>query len=96
MSLIIKDTAHLPPEDWIYLVEQTGFTVRTKNYSMFYPEIVKHCQSNNAPIPSEQDVINFLCENVTVPCYEGMTPLVNKFTAGVFKLPSVGCCGKLG
>ncbi len=95
MSLVIKDTDHVPPEDWIYLVEQTGFTVRTKYYRSLYPEIVKHCQSNGMPIPSEQDVINSLCANVTIPCYDGMTPLVNKWQSGVFTLPSVGCCGKL-
>lgn len=96
MNLVIQDTDHVPPEDWNYLVEATGFTVRTKYYGQLYPQIVTHCKSNNVPIPDQQQVIDYLCRNVTVPCFEGNEPIINKWQSGIFKLPSVGCCGKLG
>jgi hypothetical protein len=96
MSLAIRDTSTIPPEDWIYVVAQTNHPVRTKNYSLLYPEIVDHCTSNRIPVPSQQEVIDYLCANVHVPCYDSEThvPLINKMGLP-FVRPNTGCCGAM-
>jgi hypothetical protein len=93
MPLVIQDTSHVPSNGWEYIVDQTNFTVVTRNYSILYGEIVKHCTSNNVPIPSQQSVIDRLCETLAIPCYDGMSPLVNKFTLNLPDAPRGGCCG---
>jgi hypothetical protein len=97
MSLAIRDTSVVPPESWIYLVEQTGVLITTKNYAMLYPLVVQHCQSNNVPVPSQQDVVNYICKEAHVPCFDREThqPLINKFTLGLPNPISSGCCGKI-
>jgi len=96
MPLVIQNTATVPSDGWTYLVEATGYTVFTRNYSMLYQMIVQHCQANNVPPPSEQDVIDKLCEEKHIPCYNSETrqPLVNKFLLGLPEPAPLGCCGK--
>ena len=91
MPLVIQNTATVPPEDWVYDVN--GFVISAKYYDNLYPQIVKHCTANNIPVPSVQDVIDRLCATLTIPCYEGRTPLVNKWQEGVFALKPCGGCG---
>lgn len=96
MPLRIRDTSVVPPQDWSYYVSETGYMVKTKNFYQAYPMIVEHCQSNNVAVPSQQTVIDYFCNNLTIPCYESDThaPLVNAWTLGLPKPPRIGCCGK--
>jgi hypothetical protein len=96
MSLAIRDTTTVPPEDWLYYVEATGLTITTKNYQTLYPAVVEHCRSNNVPVPSEQEVIDYNCLNSHVPCYDSEThvPLINKMGLP-FVRPNTGCCGAM-
>jgi hypothetical protein len=93
VSLAIKDTGTVPPENWSYYVEQTNFTVSTKNYSLLYQLVVEHCQANNAPVPSQQDVTDWQCANLHVSCYESEThvPLINKMGLP-FVAKKTSCC----
>lgn len=96
MPLVIRDTSTVPHEDWTFHVEQTNWVAQTKNYSLLYPIILQHCQSNNIQPPTQQEVINYVCSQAHVPCYEYETrmPLINKFTNGEPNPPrSGGCCG---
>jgi len=95
MPLTIKDTSVVPPEDWSYYVQETNFTVTTKNFYRTYPMIIEHCQSNNITPPSEQEVIDQMCERLHIPCYESdnREPFVNAWTMGLPKPARIGCCG---
>lgn len=94
MPLVIRDTSSVPPERWNFHVEATGFTVYAPNWQALYPMVKTHCESNNVPVPSEQDIINQVCERLSVPCYERETrqALVNRFVTGL-PAPAPSCCG---
>lgn len=92
MDLWIKDTSSVPPERWQYFVEATQYTVMVPSYGLLYQEVVKHCQANNVPPPSEQEVIQWVCANLTVDCREGKEPFVNRFSQGL-PAPATSCCG---
>lgn len=93
--LTIKDVSVVPSQGWRYpRVDGTPLVVR--NYSIFYDEIVKHYTANGQPPPTREEVTRYVCENLPIPCYEGREPLINKFTAGIFKEKSKPCgtpCG---
>ena len=82
----------VPQEGWQYLVEATGTMITTRNFSMLYPIILQHCKSNNVPAPTEQDVINYICANLFVACYEGLVPLVNKWSMNIPRPRALGSC----
>jgi hypothetical protein len=93
MSLQIKDVSTVPPESWVYHIEEINLNVSTRNYQLLYPTIVERCRDNNVPIPTEQDVIDQLCKNLRVPCYDDQTrqPLINKMGLP-FVAPASSCC----
>lgn len=95
MSFALRDINTVPPEDWVYYIPETNFTVQTKNYSRLYPEILIHCQSNHIQPPTEQEVIDYLCLNVHTPCYDQETrvPLINKMGLP-FVRSGAACCGE--
>ena len=92
--LVIRDTSVPPFNGWQFPVQATNHTVSTRNYSRLYPEIVKHCQVNNVPSPTEQEVIAYLCQTESIPCYEAesRSPLINAFTMGLPNPPRLGGC----
>lgn len=95
VALVIKDTGSVPPERWHYPVGATGYDVYAPNYPALYSMIVQHCTANNVTPPSEQEVVDWICTNLTVSCYEQETkqPLVNRFVLGL-PTPAPSCCGK--
>lgn len=92
--LVIRDTSVVPQDGWPYPVQSTGDTIVTRNYNLLYPMIRQHCIANGVGVPSEQDVIKYLCETLIIPCYEdeGRTPLINKFSLGIPNPPRLGTC----
>lgn len=96
MLLTIRDTSTVPPEDWAYEVvgndTTPAFTVSTRNYSLLYNRVTDYCQANNLPIPSQQDVINQMCERLHIACVDNEThkPLINKF--GLSFIPKRSTC----
>lgn len=95
MSLVIKDTGTVPGEGWIFTVAQTGFQVRSPNWSAFYGMILQHCEANSVQPPSLQEVIDASCRDLHIPCFDSETrqPLINKLVMGT-PLPPTSCCGK--
>ena len=94
--LVIRDTSVVPQDGWQYPVQSTGHTITTRNYAMLYPMVRQHCITNGVEVPSEQDVIKYLCETLIIPCYESdnNVPLINKFSLGIPNSPRLGgCCG---
>lgn len=96
MALVIRDTNTIPPERFHYPVAQTEMDIYAPNYNSLYGMIVQHCQANNISPPGEQAVIDWLCVNLSLPCYDSgdRQPLINRWTMGTpGELPS-SCCSK--
>jgi hypothetical protein len=95
MALTIRDINGVPPERWKFQVEATGFMIEAPSWTMLYPFVETHCKANNVPTPSLQEVIDWCCANLHIPCYESETrvPLVNMFTQSLPVAPT-SCCSK--
>lgn len=91
---IIRDTNTVPDDGWQYPAI-VGPPIYTRNYSIFYGLVREHYEANGVPPPSEQQVIDYCCEQLGAPCYdsETHTPLITRFTSGL-PAPAKGCCGK--
>ena len=81
----------VPPEGWRYLVSQTGFMVTAPNWPALYPAIQTHCESNGVPVPSEDEVIVWVCQSLTVPCREGKDAYANNFV-NMMPVRNPNCC----
>lgn len=93
MPLWIRDQSAVPKERWHYPSLVAGKPIYAPNYNALYPEVVKHYSANNAAIPGEQEVIDWMCANLSIPCVEGNQPLINRWMPGLpGKAPT--CCGK--
>lgn len=94
--LKIQDTSVVPPEDWQYYVQPTNFTVKTKNYAQLYPLVRQHCLSNGVNPPSEQQVIDAVCNSTHVPCYDSDSGALipNAWFLNLPVPPKLGCCGQ--
>lgn len=96
MPLIIRDTSTVPDGPGWAFPGLNGHMIVTRNYSIFYDEVVKHFTANGQQPPTRQEVTDWQCSNLAVPCHDGPVPFINRFTQG---LPSAtarhaGCCGK--
>ena len=96
MSLVIRDTQVVPPGvGWSYYVAATNYTVQTKIYSQIYPMVVQHCKANGVNPPTQQEVIDWQCANLHIPCIEsdGGHALVNSWYLNLPVPQLKGCCG---
>lgn len=91
MSLYIRDTSTVPDPGWCY-PGLNGHMVSTRNYSLFYEEIVKHYTANGQTPPSQDEVIRYACEHLNVPCVDGNQPLINRWTQGLPSQTTARCC----
>lgn len=88
----IRDTSTVPDTGWMY-PGLNGYVVETRNYALLYDLVKQHYEANGVPVPSQQDVIDWMCENLFIPCYDkdSRKPLVNRFTSGLPVPKSRGC-----
>lgn len=99
MALVIRDVNAPPPERFHFPTKAYGsaaaFDVDASNYNQLFENIRKHCESNGKPIPSNQEVVDYLCRETHVSCYDDEThqPLINKLTQGLPFTPTTRCCG---
>jgi hypothetical protein len=95
MSLVIRDTSSVPPDRWSYYVAATLHRIESPNWNALYDLVSRHCVVNGVPVPSLQDVVDQVCRELHVNCYDDQTrqPLVNKFSLGLPHKPS-SCCSK--
>lgn len=93
MALWIRDTNAVPDGGWRYPHVAPDKFVHAPNYNALYPAVVNAYAINEQPPPSQEQVINWLCTNLSIPCFEGNQALVNKFVLGL-PTPVKGCCGK--
>lgn len=97
MALRLKDVGEVPSEQWRFPISQTGFIVFAPNWFALYPKIKQHCEANSIQPPSEQEVVDWCCNNLSLSCYDETTrePLMNRWAQG---LPSgiapPSCCNR--
>ena len=91
---VIRDTNGVPQDGWRF-PGVNGFVVSTHNYSLLYHLVKQHFEANGQSAPSPQEVIDYQCAHLVVPCYDSGThePLINRFTQGLPPDPRT-CCGK--
>lgn len=95
MALFISDTGTVPnPDGWKYYFAATNHMVITRNYNYLYPEVVKHAKANGLAVPTEQEVIDFMCRELYIPCFESSNanPYNNAYAAGLPLPPRLGGC----
>lgn len=80
MPLTIRDTNTTPRErSWPF--PAVDGSVMTSNSWMNLKNLVhQHYTTNGRPVPTEQEIIQYVCDEVTVPCFDGTEPYRNKFT----------------
>lgn len=94
MALVVQDPNSPPPERFQFPVAATGFTVEAGNYNQLFVNIAAHCTANEVPIPDQQTVVDWLCHNLRLRCYDDHTriPLIN--LVGTAFTPTRACCGQ--
>ena len=88
----LKDVSSIPDSGWNY-PSVTGKFISGRNYSKFLSDVQEHYRANRRPEPSEQTIVEWMCANLYLPCYDDQTrqPLINRFTRGLVDPPR-GCC----
>lgn len=77
--LRIHDTKSTPRGKWKY-PGVDGFEIVSNSYMNLMREVVIHYKGNGQEPPSEQEIIQYLCDNTPIPCFEGREPYPNQFT----------------
>lgn len=77
--LWIRDTSSTPSEGWQYPAIQ-GPPIKTGCYQQLQAAVERHYNANAKTPPTKEAVDLWLCQNTTIPCYEGSAPFRNKFT----------------
>lgn len=91
---VIRDTTVVPDEGWKY-PSVDGKFLYTRNYGLLYGLVKDHYEANGQSVPSPQDVVDWLCANTYLSCYDDQTrePLINRWTQGLAPVTQ-RCCGK--
>lgn len=92
MALVLQDKDTPPPERWSY-PGIGGILIDAGNWNQLLENVRKHFDANTQSVPSEQAIIDWVCEHLRTRCYESHTriPLVNKI--GLPFTPTRACCG---
>jgi len=54
--------------------------VSSNSHMNLMREIREHYEGNGQPVPDEQTITKFLCDNLTIPCFEDNRPYRNTLT----------------
>lgn len=77
--LWIKDPGAPPEEGWQYPAIQ-GPPIKVTCYAQLQGAVERHYGVNGQPLPTKEQVDLWVCENLSVSCYEDRAPFRNKFT----------------
>lgn len=80
MALSIRDTKTTPKEKrWTY-PDVNGGEISENSYMNIRRAVAEHYKANGRPVPSDEEVTKYLCDNLTIPCFEGREIYRNRFT----------------
>ncbi len=79
MPLTIRDTKTTPREKWRY-PDVNGKEIIENSYMNLTREVAMHYRTNGQEPPTPDQIIKYLCDNVSVPCFDGREPYRNFFT----------------
>ena len=81
MPLTIRDTNTTPRERyWPFPSVEDGKELKSNSWMNLKNEVLQHYRANGRTVPTEQEIIDYVCRNVSVPCYEGREPFRNSWT----------------
>lgn len=80
MALTIRDTKTTPRERHWWYPGVNGSEVSESSYSNLKRAVAEHYRTNRQPVPTEQQIIDYCCVNLSVPCYEGKEQIRNRFS----------------
>ena len=80
MPLTIRDPSLSPPEKkWTFYVKETDHTVSVSEFVNLRNAVVRHCLANGATPPSQEEIVKYCCDNLTIDCREDGQPYMNMF-----------------
>lgn len=77
--LTIRDTKTTPREKWRYPATD-GTEIISNSFMNLRNEVAEHYRTNGRTPPTPQEIIDYLCNNVSVPCYEGREQMQNRYS----------------
>lgn len=79
--LTIRDTNTTPRERfWPFPSVDPAVELKSNSWMVLKLDVQKHYTANGRPVPTEQEIIKYVCDNVTVSCFEDGKPYRNKLT----------------
>lgn len=77
----IKDPGIVPKEGWQYPNFDTTKPNKTaRNWHYLYAVVKENFTANGAEPPTKEEVADWCCRNLTVPCFDGNQEFQNKWT----------------
>lgn len=77
--LTIRDKSTTPKEKWRYPAVD-GSEIITNSWMNLKIEVRQHYAANGQPVPDEQTIIDWLCKNVSVNCFDNGQEVRNLYT----------------
>ncbi len=80
IMLKIRDTKTTPREKRWTFPAIDGTEISSNSYMVLKMEIHKHYEGNHRPVPDEETIHRYLCDNLTIPCCEDGVQVQNRYT----------------
>lgn len=80
MPLTIRDTNTTPRERFWPFPAVDGSELRSNSWMNLLREVQQHYIANACTPPTVEEITKYVCDNVSVPCYEGREPYHNSWT----------------
>lgn len=79
--LEIRDKKTTPRErSWPFHSVDPTVEIKANSWMNLLREVQQHYTANNRTPPTEQEIIKYVCDNVSVPCFEDNQPYRNNWT----------------
>ena len=78
--LTIRDTNTTPREKRWFYPGVDGKEIASNSYMNLKREVAMHYRTNGREVPSDEEFTKYLCDNLSVPCFDGAATYRNAFT----------------
>lgn len=75
----LKDPGTPPDVGWQYPAI-SGENIKASCWDQLCGKVAQHYRTNGRAVPTCDEVTKWVCDNLTVPCYEGRKPYRNTYT----------------